>query len=1140
MLPKHPKYRIFYDLNFFKNLNSFEELEIAISKLQSKDHQTNNQWRGNALEVFAESLLSTHQSYNIKEVFPDINKAPIDLINKLNMSHYDVGSDGLYITKNNKIGSYQVKYRKKNKLSWSELSNFIGVSERADERRLITNVINVSDEFLSKDRVFITNKSNLQNLTNISFQKIHRWLGQTRTPIIRHSKDNYQKKALENITKELKFKDRATTIMACGTGKTLVGLWTFEKLKPEISVVFVPSIGLIKQIRADWLEQLKFNVKTISVCSSKDRSSREDEIQLDQKDLDFEITTNLKKIKKFTYKKSKDPKIIFCTYQSSLLLGKIFKNRSIDFGIFDEAHRTASLKRMNSKNYSAFNFALSNDNIKISKRLFMTATRRLSSFKKFNSEGDTKEIMTMDNEKVYGNGCYNLSFLKAARLNVIAKVKIIITFITSDEAEYEKRKISKTIIDGKNITTEQVAYQLAIKNAVEKNKINKIFSFHSRVRDADNFTARGPEGIINHIPDFYTNHIQGKTKIKNRENIIHKFKVFDKGILSNARCLVEGVDVPAVEMVAFITPKQSEIDIVQAIGRALRKRKTTKKYGYVLVPMFIEKKKKESTAAALKRSNFEKLALVLKALKEHDDEIAQLIDDINISSSRGKGFSEKTNKKIKELIEGIHPTISKSILLETIKSKIVSNLRTHWDEMIGRLLDYKAVYKNCDVPIKWKKDPELGKWVHGVRLRYRAFSYQKKYKGRTTFGLDSRDLNKYQIKQLNDLKFNWNFDGETLSEKGNYVSEKELNKKLGRITSSLIGGGYLKPEGHLYLNRLVALYDLKKSKKIFEKLNLDKKNLLTKNQLVTKLVTRTGRINKFIKDKKLIPDGLKYSEGKLREAFFPETIEKFEKEVLGITIKSTKGYISYTAAYKLYGYGDFGKKVSIKKINFENAQGRGGVKKWFKKAIVLKAKKDKEKKYIMKLNQKHTHALLLKKQLGYTNKPFTFLKKFRSIGKTLVKNKIQTSELKVYLFSDILNYFKKMGVEKWLVKIEKKHLNAKKISSKYKIPINIVYVLINNNIAKSCGQRVTGKKCISYFDDKEHKKFKRFSVKELAKNKDKNLISSNKIFLDKKKSIKKEKLYKLIFDGIIKINSKKRHVLYFDLANYNKALRYNG
>jgi superfamily II DNA or RNA helicase len=1139
MLPKHPKYQIFYNLNFFKNLQSFDDLEKAILNLKSKDHQTNNQWRGNALEVFAEALLATHQAYNIKEVYPNINRAPIDLIDKLNMSHYDVGSDGLYVTKDNKLGSYQVKYRKENKLSWSELSNFIGVSERANERRLITNVVKVSDEFLNKDRVFLTNKSNLQNLTNVSFQKIHKWLGQERAPIQRHFKDGYQKDAIGKILKELKIKDRATTIMACGTGKTLVGLWTYEALRPKISVVFVPSIGLIKQIRADWLEQLKFNVKTISICSSKDRSSREDEIQLDQKDLDFEITTNLKKIKKFVNQKSTDPKIIFCTYQSSLLLGKIFKDRSIDFGIFDEAHRTASLKRLSSKNYSAFNFALSNQNIKIKKRLFMTATRRLSTFKKFNKEGDTQQVMTMDNEKVYGDICYNLSFLKAARLNVIARVKIITTFITSDEAEYEKRKISRTIIKGKNITTEQVAYQLAIKNAVEKNNINKIFSFHSRVHDAKNFTARGPEGIINHLDGFYSNHIEGKTKTKNRENIIHKFKAFDRGILSNARCLVEGVDVPAVEMVAFITPKQSEIDIVQAIGRALRKRKTTKKYGYVLVPIFIEKKKNETTATALKRSNFEKLALVLKALKEHDDEIAQLIDDINISSSRGKGFSERTNKKIKELVEGIHPTISKSILLDIIKSKIVKSLRTHWDEMIGRLLDYKEKYKNCNVPLKWKNDLELGKWVHGVRLRYRAFALEKNFKGRITFGLGSRDLNKYQIKQLNDLNFNWKFDGETLFQKGNLVNEKELNRILGRITSALIKTKYLKAEGYIYTNKLSALYDLNKSKKIFEELNLHNNKLITKSQLINKLATRAKRVNKFIKEKKLIPDGLKYSQGKLIETFFSETIKKFEKEVLGITVDSTKGLVSYTNAYKLYGYGDFGKKVEKGEIDYEKAQGRGGVKKWFKKEIIQKAKLLKEKGYIIKLSKNQTHVHLLKKELGYNEKPFGLLEKFKPVGKAYVKVEKTIQTVKVYLKSDIYNFFKEKGIKKWLTRIEKKHLSTTQIKDKYDLPFGLIYNLINNDIPKSCGQRLNGESIIHYFDKNEYKKFKRFDVKKLTNNKQlENLTSSNKIFLDIKKPVKKEKVYKLIFDGEVQAKYKKRHVLYFDSFNYKKIIKH--
>ena len=100
------------------------------------------------------------------------------------------------------------------------------------------------------------------------------------------------------------------------------------------------------------------------------------------------------------------------------------------------------------------------------------------------------------------------------------------------------------------------------------------------------------EGIRAHLDKFYCNHVDGTMKISDREKITETFKNSDYGILSNARCLIEGVDVPSVELVSFSDRKNSEIDIIQSAGRALRNRNVNKKFGYLFVPIFVEKKKK--------------------------------------------------------------------------------------------------------------------------------------------------------------------------------------------------------------------------------------------------------------------------------------------------------------------------------------------------------------------------------------------------------------------------------------------------------------------------------------------------------------------------------------------------------------------
>ena len=147
------------------------------------------------------------------------------------------------------------------------------------------------------------------------------------------------------------------------------------------------------------------------------------------------------------------------------------------------------------------------------------------------------------------------------------------------------------------------------------------------------------------------------------------FKSSNNSIISNARCLVEGVDVPTVGMVSFISPKKSEIDIVQAIGRALRNRNDPKKFGYVHVPIFINKHQNQKISDAIDNSNFDNLILIIKALKEHDEEIAQIINDIIISESRGKGFSNKAVGKLSNFLETSHPLISKKYYLKPLNQR---------------------------------------------------------------------------------------------------------------------------------------------------------------------------------------------------------------------------------------------------------------------------------------------------------------------------------------------------------------------------------------------------------------------------------------------------------------------------------------
>lgn len=774
--PLHKYSDYFKRIGLFKNIKSFKDLEKKIINLPITPGRTERQTKGDAFEVFAEGLLNVSKKFNAKAVYPD-GKIPIKILNKVEMNILDKGKDGVYLTKDNKINSYQVKFNSdRRSLSWRKLSTFLSVSEKAYLRLLISNSNKIEDEFLSKRNVLSFNSHSLDTLTKNEIINICKWINQKKDKKELPKPDpKYQTEALKKIINELKISDRTTTVMACGSGKTLVGLWTFEKIHPKLSIVFVPSIGLIKQIRADWLGNTSIDkLRTISICSSNDRSAREDEFDISQKDLDFKITLDHKEVKKFIETKTNDLKVIFCTYQSSKIIQKALgKKRVVDFAIFDEAHRTAKVSKHKKYNKNdLFSYALYDENIFIKKRLFMTATRRVEDRKKFNTEGDAKLTVSMDKEDIYGKVCYPLTFYEAAKKNIIAKSKFIISHVTSNEIEREQRRLSKTIVKGINIKSEQVADQIAIKKAVEKYKIKKLFTFHTTVNQAHSFTKNGPEGISNHLPNFFTTSIDGKMRSRLRDARMQEFRENDLSLMSNARCLIEGIDVPEVSMVAFVTPKQSEVDIVQATGRALRNRnQKNKKFGYVLIPIFIESKKGEKQSEAIQKTDYEKLANVIKAMSEHDEEIKQLISELLISENRGKGYGKKALKKFKERIEVIHPTISENILLKHITSKTITKLITRWDEMLGMLYAYKDKHGNCDVPFNYQENVDLAKWVHLIRKR-------------RLFGT----LHDFQINQLDKINFNWKLEGEDRLKEQDYINIREVEKELGtnqRMLSTL-------------------------------------------------------------------------------------------------------------------------------------------------------------------------------------------------------------------------------------------------------------------------------------------------------------------------------------------------------------------
>ena len=748
---RHPKATFFVRGQLFSGLTSFAELESKIAALPDEKS------RGDAFEVFAEAYLATQRKYDAAQVWPH-DSVPLDILKNLGLSQQDRGVDGVLQTLLGQFDAYQVKFRTgRPSLTWRELSTFFGLTDsaRIHSRVVFTNCDEFPDDLKDRRGFFCIRGSDLDRLEATDFRTIEAWLADAVFIAPKKSPDKdhiHQAEALNALVSALQTQPRVSAIMACGTGKTLVALWVAERLEAKRILVLLPSLALLRQTLHEWVRETNLPPwPWLCVCSDLTVKEGIDPLVTQQSDLDFQVTTDSASVRSFLDSPFAGVKMIFSTYQSASVVGAAMQpGEAFDFAVFDEAHKTAGREGRN------FAFALDDKNLPIRKRLFLTATPRHYNPLAKSKDGGAQLVFSMDKRETYGPIVYRLPFSEAAKRGIISDYKVIISEVTSDMVNDELIRRGITLVKGEEIKTRQVANQIALKSAIEKYNVSKVFTFHSRVDAAKSFTSDGAAGISNHLQGFHCGHIEGAMPTAYRERVMRVFKSAPHAILSNARCLTEGVDVPAVDMVAFLAPRRSMVDIVQATGRAMR-RSPGKQFGYVLVPLYVEKTRGETVEQAVLRSNFDEIWKVLQALKEQDDLLSQIIDDMRIQRGRTGGFDES---RFRERVEMIGPEISLDSLRQSITAACIEAIGEQWFERYGQLYDYKQKHGSCDMPARWDENQRLATWVVDQRVRKR-----------------DGNLEPEKIELLNRLSFNWN-PRET-NWRGMYLEMVKFQKRFG-------------------------------------------------------------------------------------------------------------------------------------------------------------------------------------------------------------------------------------------------------------------------------------------------------------------------------------------------------------------------
>jgi predicted helicase len=494
-----------------------------------------------------------------------------------------------------------------------------------------------------------------------------------------------QKDAIDAVLAGFADADRGQLIMACGTGKTLVSLWISEALRATRTLVLVPSLSLLKQTIREWLLNAAQEFEFLPVCSD-DTVREHDQMVAHVAELGFPATGNPEEVRAFLERAGS--LVVFSTYQSSPVVAAAMKANApaFDLAIADEAHRCAG------RASSDFATILDGEKLRAAKRLFMTATPRYFTGR-IRTEGiDTDfEIASMDDEERFGAVLHRLSFGEAITRDLLSDYRVLVIGV-SDETYREYAEQGRFVTrDGKEVTdARSLAAQMGLAKAIRKYDLRRTITFHGRVKAARDFAESLPD-VIAWMPadqrldgNVWADHVSGMMNSSQRESRLQRLRAVgneERGVVANARCLSEGVDVPTLDGVAFINPKRSEVDIAQAVGRAIRKAEN-KELGTIVIPVFVGES--EDPGEAVERSAFKPIWEVIRALRDHDEELANRLDELRREATQPSSLEDRIPRKI--MID--MPERVGDDFVRAFETKLVEQTTATWEFWFGLLQSY--------------------------------------------------------------------------------------------------------------------------------------------------------------------------------------------------------------------------------------------------------------------------------------------------------------------------------------------------------------------------------------------------------------------------------------------------------------------
>lgn len=696
------------------DINSFEEFETYLIPLDNK-------LKGDLMEYLCLLYFKINHHYRNKKIWL-YNSVPNDIKRTTNLPNRDKGID-LIMKMNDKLYAIQVKFRTdfKRTLPYGEVSTFLAQTYGTDVKNIdkgiiFTNCIDICSE-MKNDKYINICRQDLIDFCDGQFWESCRNYATKSKNIVYEKKimKPHQNAILQIIREYFATNSYGRLYMPCGTGKSLCGYWTFNQMDLKSCFICVPSLYLLNQIYETWVQEFNAdndNTHFLLIGSDLDNDKKDNMIK-------YTLTTNEQDIEKYLSEKS-EKYVVITTYDSSKLLLNVAQKLhfNFDLAIYDEAHRTTG--KANQK----FNNILNQDISKL--RLFMTATEKI-----FDNHTIT-QIFSMDDENIYGKIIYSYSTRMAINDDQLCDYKIIANLIPSDI----KQKFEEFYVEFKDFDkfdSSIVLKCLFIMETFVSDGIKHLLIFANKNETASEIKNCIEQMMHKFYSQFeksmYIECLNGTDSMNKRRSCVGDFTKSQMGIISSAKIFGEGVDIPICDSVCFINNKESTVDIIQYLGRCLRKCDLKPdKNAKILLPIVVDGDM-NNIFNDDDNKQFKNILNILRAIASTDEQVK---DRFLITSTLGKTLQKNTSGASNNTVLS-----GEQIDIDYIKSTIITKIfDKHGDDdnLLKRTLNHTNTINFAN-----------GYNLIDTKKKCLKYLYEKKY-----------DVNKFKDKignQKNFVKF---------------------------------------------------------------------------------------------------------------------------------------------------------------------------------------------------------------------------------------------------------------------------------------------------------------------------------------------------------------------------------------------------